>query len=1662
MRVLARRRPPTSSARSPHARKTASAVVAALVVGAGASALGAGALLAPASAAPVANPSVVAVGSGSYASAPPASLDSTDHDVSGWVDKPLYIDGSVAGKPVPTNQWWTDLVVSKYSGSLWADPLVVSNSASGTKVFYPTAWNADGTARVLSDEIEVGGVGQPAPLPGDVVMADFEQSLPSGWTATGNAFPGVSAGTNTGQSVVSGFTGKGLANSFVGGDAATGTLTSPAFTIERRYLAFQVGGGSTGVGVRLLVDGQAVRTATGNSSEQLAWVTWDLNDLKGRSAKVEIFDSSAGGWGHVLADQFVRTDDVANIDTRFASTFQALDAKALRWGDWNVSWRMTSGSGQRMDVTAARGTPYVWFETNGVTPQVRLGKDAVVTGLDGKAVTFPATVAALQVTQNGRSFGLHLPAGARVERSGDVLTVTSTKNYLVVSAIPATGASLADLQAHAFAVPRSTTMSYAYDPAAGEVRETWDVSTDVLEGTDHATIQGWLPHHYVQAKNSLAFTGYGYDAPHGRLKMTVGTGGWVLRYPFTGILPVAPAPTGDAAARVRTYVEDYAGKTGYGGDTYWGGKDVLQLAEYMTMAKQVGDTGAYTALKKSLTTALNDWFTYTPGEKEHFFARYPTWKALVGFSDSYGSFQFTDNHFHYGYFTLAAALLAMDDPTWGQQYGAMAKLVAKQYANSDRSSTEFPYLRTFDTWEGHSYAGGTSSPGGNNQESSSEAIQSWVGLFLLGSALGDDQMQSTGAMGYVTERASVQEYWLDQPGPSLTTGNAGTTNRPAAYTHGTTGILFDSGQAFATYFSGDPAWIYGIQWMPTGPWFGYFGWDRTAARELLGKMFDERPGVLAKDTGEDLATARQKYAYDVRNYVAGRDTAHAADVYALMGDALGNVVLGYLAQADPAQYADVIAELDRRGDPVARGVSMAGAVYYNGLANVSLGQEVVSRHVAAPTSQVYKNGSTYTYVVYNPTATQQSYAVYDGATQIGSISVPARTLVRSNGLGSTLTSIELAASPSVRTVAPGSTVTYSARGIDQNGATTSTPGLTWTVSGGGTISSSGVFTATANTDKVTITATSGSVKATTTIRVAPAPALAGIDVSPGFARTTVGGTVSYTAAGVDQYGDPFPLSNLTWSAPGVGNVAAGKLTATALGSAAVTASVGSVQGSAVVAVAAEQQLAPGATASASTGTAALGIDGSATTRWESASADEQWYQLDLGATYELTGARITWEAAAAKTYDVQVSTSANGPWTTIKAVSKTDASADDLTLTGSGRYLRLALHTRITGYGFSFWELAVRGVPAASSVTPTVLRVSPGSAAVTAGGTRALAAYAFDAQGRGGAVLPTWSVAGGGTVSGSGVFTAPSAAGTSTVTAAWNGLKGTSALVVGAGGTNPNPDPTPTPTPTPTGSLVDLARGRTASASSVQGANTAALAVDGDGGTRWESLSADNQWLQVDLGQSRHVARVQIDWETAAAKRFRVLVSDSATGPWTTLATVDKTTAAPDDVAVDGTGRYVRIDAPTRLTQYGVSAWALRVLGESSDAPAPTELAKGRPATASSVVGGSTAGAAVDGNGGTRWESTSADGQWWQVDLGQSRSVTQVQIDWETAAAKQFSILLGDSPTGPWRTAATVTKTSAAADTVNVSGAGRYLRIDAPTRLTQWGVSIWEARVYGS
>ncbi|MFF9283057.1 discoidin domain-containing protein [Streptomyces griseosporeus] len=129
-----------------------------------------------------------------------------------------------------------------------------------------------------------------------------------------------------------------------------------------------------------------------------------------------------------------------------------------------------------------------------------------------------------------------------------------------------------------------------------------------------------------------------------------------------------------------------------------------------------------------------------------------------------------------------------------------------------------------------------------------------------------------------------------------------------------------------------------------------------------------------------------------------------------------------------------------------------------------------------------------------------------------------------------------------------------------------------------------------------------------------------------------------------------------------------------------------------------------------------------------------------------------------------------------------------------------------------------------------------------------------------------------------------------------------------------------------------LSQGRPATASSQEGAGyTPAAAVDGDlTGTRWASQWSDQQWLQVDLGRSANLSRVVLTWEAAYGKDYEIQASDNGTD-WRTLRKVTGGDGGTDDLAVSGSGRYVRMQGLARATGYGYSLWEFQVYGSAGD-----------------------------------------------------------------------------------------------------------------------------------
>jgi hypothetical protein len=130
-----------------------------------------------------------------------------------------------------------------------------------------------------------------------------------------------------------------------------------------------------------------------------------------------------------------------------------------------------------------------------------------------------------------------------------------------------------------------------------------------------------------------------------------------------------------------------------------------------------------------------------------------------------------------------------------------------------------------------------------------------------------------------------------------------------------------------------------------------------------------------------------------------------------------------------------------------------------------------------------------------------------------------------------------------------------------------------------------------------------------------------------------------------------------------------------------------------------------------------------------------------------------------------------------------------------------------------------------------------------------------------------------------------------------------------------------------------LSQGRPALASSLEnGESPAAAAVDGRAETRWGSQWADPQWLRVDLGSTATITQVVLQWEVAYARAFQIQTSPDGNA-WTTIYSTTTGAGGTQTLAVNGSGRYVRMYGTQRGTGYGYSLYEFKVFGTGSTPP---------------------------------------------------------------------------------------------------------------------------------
>jgi len=141
----------------------------------------------------------------------------------------------------------------------------------------------------------------------------------------------------------------------------------------------------------------------------------------------------------------------------------------------------------------------------------------------------------------------------------------------------------------------------------------------------------------------------------------------------------------------------------------------------------------------------------------------------------------------------------------------------------------------------------------------------------------------------------------------------------------------------------------------------------------------------------------------------------------------------------------------------------------------------------------------------------------------------------------------------------------------------------------------------------------------------------------------------------------------------------------------------------------------------------------------------------------------------------------------------------------------------------------------------------------------------------------------------------------------------------------------------------NIALNKQATATSSQGGFPAKQVNDGDANTRWGSeydttlttIPPDSNSVYLDFQGLATITQVNLTWENALGKDFKLEVSDDAK-TWSSILKVTGNTSRTNTLTVSGKGRYLRMHGLKRGTQYGYSLWEMQVLG--SIAPLPVSL----------------------------------------------------------------------------------------------------------------------------
>ena len=494
---------------------------------------------------------------------------------------------------------------------------------------------------------------------------------------------------------------------------------------------------------------------------------------------------------------FMSGDGANDLTLGHTTVEQFPDARVAGWSDWFVDVQFGTDS-QGMRLSYGHGSPYVFAKFAGGSPKLTFVEaPKVIHGDEGQA--------AVAIAIGQRLYGLFAPTGATWKGLGTTTaTCLTDKPYFTLAVLPDdTAETFALFRQHAHNHVVGTQVAWKFDEAKSLVRTGFRFQLEAQEAGAEGTLTALYPHQWRQTDAQL--TGHSYPSVRGTMKLAKTTEFQTVHV-FPGLLPVLPNTGGcDRDRMLGLLQQELAKEPEPAKDTYWEGKWLGKTVTLAKIAEQYNDQATADELTRRVRLRLEQWFD---ASEQPLFARNENWGTLIGYQASFGSDNdLNDHHFHYGYFLRAAAEVALRDPDWASnaKYGPVVEQLIRDVANPARNDPKYPRLRNFDLYAGHTWASGHAKFGdGNNNESSSEAMNAWAGLILWGEASGDAAIRDLGIYLYTTEMNAIEEYWFD----------VRDENHPTDYPVSVVTMIWGGKGANGTWFSGNPEVIHGINWLP--------------------------------------------------------------------------------------------------------------------------------------------------------------------------------------------------------------------------------------------------------------------------------------------------------------------------------------------------------------------------------------------------------------------------------------------------------------------------------------------------------------------------------------------------------------------------------------------------------------------------------------------------------------------------------------------------------------------------------------------------------------------------------------------------------------------------------------------------------------------------------